>query len=304
MRVLKFTVPEKYHNMKAKVFLRSFCKLSARTMIRLKQVPNGITVDGHLLRTIDPVKAGQVVVLRLPEESHGMQQPIALSVPVVYEDDDVLVFNKPPYMPIHPSAGHADDTLANAAAAYYAARGENCIFRPINRLDRNTSGLAVTAKHAHAAALLSGKVEKIYLAVTQGIPPSEGTINAPLRTMEGHGIRREIGEGGEYAVTHWRTLSASNGHALLRVVIDTGRTHQIRAHFSCTGYPLAGDDMYDGALDRIPRHALHCAAVRFTHPILNTPIELTAPLPSDMQNLLVDLSIPVPDILTLLPFSP
>lgn len=304
MRILEFTVPETYHNKKAKVFLRGGCGLSARTLIRLKQTPDGITVNGRLLRAIDPVQAGQVVTLRLPEENHPMQQPVAMAVPVVYEDEDVLVLNKPPYMPIHPSAGHECDTLANAAAAYYASKGEHCVFRPINRLDRNTSGLAVTARHAHAAARLSGRVEKIYLAVTQGIPAPSGTIDAPLRTMEGHGIRREIGEGGETAVTHWRTLAAANGHALLRVVIDTGRTHQIRAHFSCTGYPLAGDDMYDGATDRIPRHALHCAAVRFLHPITGVPVVLTAPLPPDMAQLLAGLDLPIPEISSLLPFSP
>ena len=302
MRVLEFTVPPAYHGVKAKVFLRSFCKLSARTMIRLKQVPDGITSDGRLLRTIDPVQAGQVILLRLPEESHPMQQAVTLPVSVVYEDDDVTVYDKPPYMPIHPSAGHACDTLANAAAARSAARGTTELFRPVNRLDRNTSGLAVTARHAHAAARLSGQVEKVYLAVTEGIPPVEGTIDAPLRPMEGHGIRREIGAGGEDAVTHWRTLATGNGHALLAVVIDTGRTHQIRAHFACTGYPLAGDDMYDGHLDYIGRHALHCAAVRFTQPVTGRSIQLTAPLPTDFCRLMERLSISMPDFSAILTY--
>lgn len=302
MRVLEFTVPQEYHGAKAKVFLRSFCKLSARTMIRLKQSPDGITILGKTLRTIDPVQAGQVVRLQLPEESHPMQQAVACIVPVVYEDDDVTVYDKPANMPIHPSAGHACDTLANAAAARSAARGEVALFRPINRLDRNTSGLAVTARHAHAAARLSGRIEKIYLAVTEGIPPISGTIDAPLRPMEGHGIRREIGPGGESAVTHWHTIAAANGHALLRVTIDTGRTHQIRAHFACTGYPLAGDDMYGGSLTLIPRHALHCAAVRFTQPVTGETILLTAPLPEDLRCLLTALSIETPEVSSLLPY--
>lgn len=304
MRVLEFTVPQEYHMARGKVFLRSFCGLSYHTVLMLKQVENGVTADGKLLRVIDRVQAGQRVVIRLPEESRPMQTAVALSVPVVYEDDDVLVFNKPPFMPTHPSAGHADDTLANASAAYLAARGLHCAFRPINRLDRNTSGLAVTAKHTHAASRLSGKVEKIYLAVTQGIPAASGTICAPLRPMEGHGIRREIGESGENAVTHWRVWAEGNGHALLRVVIDTGRTHQIRAHFSCSGYPLAGDDMYDGALTYIERHALHCAAVRFTHPVTEQPIELFAPLPADMAQLLQKCGMSAVRPEALLPFGP
>jgi 23S rRNA pseudouridine1911/1915/1917 synthase len=304
MRVLEFTVPPRYDGVKAKVFLRSFCQLSARTMIRLKQVPDGITADGKHLRTIDPVHSGQIVVLHLPEESHPMQEAADLPVPVIYEDDDVTVYDKPPYMPIHPSAGHACDTLANAAAARSAARGTVELFRPINRLDSNTSGLAVTARHAHAAARLSGKIEKIYLAVTEGIPPASGTIDAPLRTMEGHGIRREIGDDGEQAITHWHTIATGSGHALLRVVIETGRTHQIRAHFSCTGYPLAGDDMYDGHSSHIARHALHCAAVRFIQPITGEVIRLTAPLPEDFLRLLASLSISEPDIPALLSHFP
>ncbi len=304
MRTLEFIVPPQYDGTKAKVFLRSFCKLSARTMVRLKQVPDGITSDGQLLRTIDPVRAGQVVTLHLPEESHPMQEAADLTVSVVYEDDDVTVYDKPPYMPIHPSAGHACDTLANAAATRSAARNIVELFRPINRLDSNTSGLAVTARHAHAAARLSGNVEKIYLAVTEGIPPASGTIDAPLRTMEGHGIRREIGEGGERAVTHWHTIATGGGHALLRVVIDTGRTHQIRAHFACTGYPLAGDDMYGGHTGRITRHALHCAAVRFVQPVTGESIRLTAPLPEDFCRLLASLSISAGDIPALLPYFP
>lgn len=303
MRILEFTVPEQFDQARGNVFLRSFCRLSHRTILALKQVENGVTADGKLLRVIDRVRTGQKVVIRLPEEHHVMQQAVSLPVLVVYEDEDLLVFNKPADMPIHPSAGHADDTLANAAAAYLSAKGECCAFRPVNRLDRNTSGLAVTAKHAHAAARLNGHVEKIYLAVTQGIPPASGTIDAPLRTMEGHGIRREIGDGGESAITHWRTLETGEDHALLRVVIATGRTHQIRAHFSCSGYPLAGDDMYGGHLTLIARHALHCAAVRFLHPVTNQPMELLAPLPEDMVRLLhlCGMEAPLPE--ALLPFG-
>lgn len=209
-----------------------------------------------------------------------------MDVPVLYEDDDVLVFDKPPFMPVHPSAGHAADTLANAAAAYLHKKGECATFRPTNRLDRNTSGIVVTAKHAHAAYALTGTVEKAYLAVIQGTLVGAGTIDAPLRRMEGHGIRREIGEGGERAVTHWKALAQGNGHTLLAVWLETGRTHQIRAHFCSSGFPLAGDDMYDGSTALIARHALHCGRAVFPQPVSGEEIALHSPLPEDFCALL------------------
>lgn len=303
MRILTFTVPPEMDNARGKVFLRTHCGLSYRMVLALKQVENGVTADGQLLRTIDRVHAGQHIVIRLPEEHRAMQQPSVRTVPIAYEDDDVLIFDKPADMPTHPSAGHVNDTLANAAAAYLASKGESCAFRPVNRLDRNTSGLVVTAKHAYAAARLNHRVDKIYLAVTEGIPAESGTIDAPLRTMEGHGIRREIGDGGEPAVTHWRTLAVGNGHALLRVTIETGRTHQIRAHFSGVGFPLAGDDMYGGHTDRIARQALHCVSVHLLHPVTSDPVERTAPLPDDFIALLRSCNIAVPNSTDWLPFD-
>lgn len=286
MRELHFTVPEQFDGARGKFFLRSFCGLSYRTVLELKQVENGVTADGVLLRTIDRVRAGQQVVIRLPQEKERPQQAVELHVPVLYEDDDVLIFDKPPFMPVHPSAGHADDTLANAAAAYLRQKGECATFRPVNRLDRNTSGIVVTAKHAHAAYALGGTVEKAYLAAVQGALTGSGTIDAPLRRMEGHGIRREIGEGGERAVTHWKALAQGNGHTLLAVRLETGRTHQIRAHFSSLGFPLAGDDMYDGATELIARHALHCGRAAFPQPVSGEPISLHSPLPQDFCALL------------------
>lgn len=303
MRILTFTVPPELDGARGKVFLRGYCGLSYRMVRSLKEVPDGITADGQLLRTIDRVRAGQCVTVRLPDDTRPMQSARALPIAIVHEDDDVLVLNKPAGMPTHPSAGHPDDTLANAVAAYMAEKGAHCVFRPINRLDRNTSGLLVAAKHAHAAARLSGRVEKIYFAVTEGIPPASGTVDAPLRPMAGHGIRREIGPGGVPAVTHWRTMATGAGHALLRVTIDTGRTHQIRAHFCGMGFPLAGDDMYDGATDRIARHALHCAAVRFAHPVTGAPVLCTAPVPADFAALLRGCGMAVPSPADALPFD-
>lgn len=292
MRTLTFIVPPEYDGCRGQAFLRGFCRLSYRMVVELKTVPNGVTADGRLLRTIDRVCAGQRVEVRLPADRERPQMAVELPVRVVYEDDDLLVFDKPAGMPVHPSAGHSDDTLANACAAYLQKKGEQATFRPVNRLDRDTTGLVVTAKHTHAASRLSGKVEKIYCAVCEGELTGSGTIDAPLRGMEGHGIRREVGEGGERAVTHWRAIAGGAGHTLLRVVIETGRTHQIRAHFSSLSHPLAGDDMYGGSLRLISRQALHCACVRFIHPVGGQAVLLKSPLPEDMRMLLRRCFIP------------
>lgn len=287
LRELHFTVPEEFDGARGKFFLRSFCGLSYHTVQELKKVESGVTADGVLLRTIDRVHTGQRVVIRLPQEAERPQQAVDLHVPVLYEDGDVLVFDKPPFMPVHPSAGHAGDTLANASAAYLQQKGECATFRPVNRLDRNTSGIVVTAKHAHAAYALTGTVQKAYLAVVQGCLTGKGTVDAPLRRMEGHGIRREIGEGGERAVTHWRALACGKGHTLLAVRLETGRTHQIRAHFSSLGFPLAGDDMYDGSTELIARHALHCGRAAFPQPVNGEKVFLHSPLPQDFCALLL-----------------
>lgn len=291
MRILRFTVPQEYDGVRGKSFLCNYCGISYRTVLALKQVENGVTADGRLLRTIDRVRAGQQVEIHLPEDRERPQEASGQIVPVAYEDDDLLIFDKPAEMPVHPSAGHATGTLANASAAYLAAKGERVTFRPVNRLDRNTTGLVVTAKNAYAAARLAGKVDKFYYAVVQGTLTGNGVIDAPLRRKEGYGIRREIGEGGETAVTHWESLACGEGHTLLKVHIETGRTHQIRAHFSSLGYPLAGDDMYDGSLALIARQALHCAEIWFTHPVSGEALRLSSPLPEDFRKLLCKLGM-------------
>lgn len=287
MRILRFTVPQEYDGAKGKDFLRRYCGLSYRLVVALKQIENGVTADGNVLRTIDRVKSGQTVEIRLSDEDESPQECAESGdAAVLYEDDDVLVFDKPAEMPVHPSKLHPNGTLANVAAKYSRSKGESISFRPINRLDRNTTGIVVTAKNSYAAAKLSGKTEKIYFAVIEGILEGKGTIDAPLRRKEGHAIQREIGEGGETAVTHWESIAVGEGHTLLKVMIETGRTHQIRAHFSSLGYPLAGDDMYGGSTDKISRHALHCAVLWFSHPVSSETVTVKSALPRDFADLL------------------
>ena len=183
MAELCYTVPPAFDGDTMQNFLRRDCGLSWRMVVKLKRVERGITLDGVPVRTIDRIKAGQTVRLRMPEDTvriDAVDMPLA----VVWEDDNLLVVNKPPYLAVHPSAGLPDPTLANAVVGYYRRRGEEHSFRPVNRLDRNTSGLLLVGKNAHATYALAGKVHKEYLALVLGNLQGAGCIDQPIRVME------------------------------------------------------------------------------------------------------------------------
>lgn len=289
MRTLEFTVPDSFDGKKVEEFLRSYCKISYRLLIRLKRTYMGITVNGVHRRSIDILRSGDFVELRLPEDEKPAQA-VCLPIEVLFEDEDVIVLNKPPGMPVHPSRGHECDTLANAFAWYMQEKGKVLAFRPVNRLDRDTSGIVVAAKHSYSAARLAGGIDNSYFAVCQGKLQGSGTIDLPIGLKPGHGITRQVRQDGERAVTHYTVLGSAGGHTVLRLKLETGRTHQIRVHMSSQGYPLAGDDMYGGSRLLIGRQALHCECVSFIHPCSGQKIVVKSPLPKDMQELLEKLS--------------
>ncbi len=265
--------------------MRYKCNVSARLITKQKRVEQGITLNGVHIRTIDPIHAGDIVGLNIPDDPRPAL-PSGAEVTVAYEDDDVIILEKPVDMPVHPTRGHFDDTLANALANYMAQQGKTIVFRPINRLDKDTTGLVVVCKHAHGANMLHGHMDKTYYAVCQGVLDGSGTIDAPIRRRENAGIRREVGEGGQRSVTHWKALCSREGMTLLEINLETGRTHQIRTHFAdVMNMPLAGDPMYGGTTECIQRQALHCGRVSFTHPVTGLPFELHSPLPEDMLRL-------------------
>jgi len=282
MRILSFVVPEQYEKAKAMSFLRGHCSFSARLVNTLKRVDMGITRNGTLLRTIDILHAGDVVEVRIPDHATACQ-PEDIPIDIVFEDDDILIINKPPFLAMHPSGGHGSHTLANACAAHFAKSGRFDSFRPINRLDRDTTGLVAAAKNPHAAALLTKSLQKEYIAIAQGYIEQDMTIDAPLRKREGCGISLEVGEGGIRAVTHVQVVKRLANHTLVKLILETGRTHQIRVHLSSIGHPLAGDDMYGGSLEFINRQALHCRSLWFLHPVTGEDMRFTADIPEDMR---------------------
>lgn len=270
------------------------------TVIRhLKETENGIQRNGVWSRVYEPLCSGDTVTILLTEEASSENiVPTPLPLDIVYEDEDLLIINKPAGMPIHPSQGNYDNTLANACAYYFQQKGEPFTYRCINRLDRDTTGLLILARHAYSASLLSSMVAKReihreYLALATGLVPDSGVIEAPIARVDGSTIEREVNfETGEFARTHYRRLEYKNGYSLVSLKLDTGRTHQIRVHMKYIGHPLPGDFLYNPDYSMIRRQALHSYRLTFTHPITGKELQFTAPLPDDMKpNMKPDMQI-------------
>ncbi|MBQ3604397.1 MAG: RluA family pseudouridine synthase [Clostridia bacterium] len=283
-RKIDYVVPPEFDGEKVNNFLRGGIGISYRTVRSLKQIKGSMLLDGEPIRTIDPLKAGATLTLILPADK-STAEPQQAQFETVYEDDDILVINKPAGLAMHPTHNHQGDTLANAVAYYLAQKGKDAVFRAAGRLDKGTSGIVICALHKFASAKLAGSYEKEYIAVVEGEYTGSGTINAPIIRPDPMKTLRAVGEGGEHAVTHWTALENANGLSKLHITLETGRTHQIRVHFAWLGTPLAGDDMYGGSTEKISRHALHCTKVTLIHPVTNEKMVFEAPLPDDMKKL-------------------
>ena len=279
---LSFTVPPDCDGMAAKTFLRWRCGISTRMITRLKREKDGILMDGKNLRTVDPISSGSVITVTLPEEEMSIE-PVKGALNIVFEDAHLLALNKPPFMPVHPVKQHQTDTLANRVAYYAAQRGEDYVFRAQNRLDRNTSGLVLVCKDRFCINKLKGAVEKTYLALVHGRVEQQGTVDLPIALRDGSKIVRCTSPDGKPAVTHYRPLSVFDDISLIELKLETGRTHQIRCHMSSIGHPLLGDDLYGGSPELISRQALHCAEMRFVHPVTGETVSLNVMMPDDMQ---------------------
>ena len=283
---LKFTVPPEYDGQPAKRFLKEHCSFSTRMITSLKRENEGIMMNGKILRTIDPVAEGNEVIINLPQDDSEFIEPVEGDLDIVYEDSFLLVVNKPPYQPVHPVKQYQTDTLANHVVAYSRSRGESYVFRALNRLDRNTSGLVMIAKDRFTVNKLKKQVRKTYIAVVHGELSGSGTITAPIGLLEDSKIRRHVLGEGTPAITHYEALYSSKEYSTLRLWLETGKTHQIRCHMAHIGHPLLGDDLYGGKRDLIQRHALHCAEMSFEHPVTGERIELNTALPEDMSKLM------------------
>ena len=267
---------------------------SSANLTDLKKMPESILVNGKWEFMIFRLSAGDVLTVHIQENTSSEKiPPVSLPLDIVYEDEDLMVINKPADLPIHPSMGNYTHSLGNAVAGYFAEQNIPFVFRCINRLDHNTSGLTIVAKHMLSGSILSTMVKhreirREYLGIVRGsVTPPAGTITAPLGRKSGSIIERTIDfENGESAITHYRVLEEKNGHSLVLLHLETGRTHQIRIHMKYLGFPLIGDSLYNPDMEFISRQALHSARLVFLHPITGQRMEFTAALPEDMRRVI------------------
>lgn len=294
MRVLKYVVPQEDDGRLIRRVARGRLGISSHQLARAKAL-GALCLDGESVHADRAVRAGQVVSVTLMDEETAAVpiRPENAPVSVVYEDDDLYVIEKPAPLSTQSSPRQPDNTLENRLAWRYRDV-PGFVFRPVNRLDKGTSGLMAAAKHAHSQMLLSRQLHtpafvREYLAVTEGIPAvPEGVIDAPIGKADGATVRREVRADGKPSRTLYQTLQTGGGRALLRLRLDTGRTHQIRVHLAHIGCPVFGDFLYGTERpDALPeRFALHSALVRFLHPLTGQVLEFESPLPEALRALL------------------
>lgn len=251
---------------------------------------NCIVLNGERGFGRSVLKEGDRLVVTVPEVESGENIiRTEMDLDILYEDEDILMINKPAGMPVHPSMGNYENTLANGIAWYFSQKGEDFVYRCINRLDRDTTGALILAKNPLSAAVLSvqmkrRQIRRTYLALVDGVLPESGVVDAPIARMEGSVITREVNfETGESAVTHYERLAVGRYYSLAELHLETGRTHQIRVHMKYIGHPLPGDYLYHPDYRRIQRQPLHSFQLEFTHPITKEPMLFTAPVPEDFR---------------------
>ena len=287
MREIIFKIDDKNSGLMIRDFLRNF-GVSSALLTKLKQDENGIKLNGKFAKAIEVLKSGDNLTVNIKNSGKMPEKFECENVKVAYNDEDILVLNKPPLMPVHESRNHRGDTLANVAACYMES---DCAFRAVYRLDRDTSGLVLIAKNELAASKLAGKIKKDYYAVVSGKFEGRGTIDLPIRRVQESIIERGVFNDGERAITHYEAIKTNGENTLLKLNLETGRTHQIRVHMSSIGHPLLGDDVYGSGKSpyNITGQALHARVLGFVHPRTGKYMEFEAPLPDYFQKILNDL---------------
>lgn len=289
-RTIKFTIPQEYDGKKVIAYLRGEARISARLLKSLKRIDNGITLNGEHTRTIDTLHAGDELKIEIPCPD-GDIEPADIPIDIIYEDDDLIAVNKSPFLACHPTHNHQGDTLANALAYHLKKEGKQSVFRAVGRLDKGTSGIVICALNKHSAAKIPKTAKKEYLAVVSGKTEKFGTIDKPIYRPDPMKTLRAVGEQGDRAVTHWKTVATDGKISLVRIRLETGRTHQIRVHFASIGMPLVGDSLYGTDELKLGHQLLHCATVSFEHPVSGKKITLEAPMPEDMKKIVEKLDV-------------
>ena len=293
MADIRYTLTKEDENLYIKELLRRRLLFSSRLVRKIK-VEGEVFLNDKPAKLMYKGKEGDVLRAVYPEEESYFE-PQNIPVEIPYEDDDLLIVNKPAGLIVHPTKNFQDGTLANAIAWHIRERGDSYKLRFVNRLDMYTSGLVIVAKNAHCQDFLSHEMDadrviKKYLAVVNGKVSEDGTVDAPIDKDPDHVARRIVTPDGYPSVTHYKVLeNFGDAYTLLELKLDTGRTHQIRVHMTHIGHPIAGDELYgpvcgyDELPEDMPRQALHAAHLEFTHPVSGKTVAVDAPLPKDME---------------------
>jgi 23S rRNA pseudouridine1911/1915/1917 synthase len=291
-----YVIETQWHERTLKEYLFSGLSLSRAQVTALKKKERGILLNGLHVTVRALLKEGDRLELALEDEASAEDLvPFEADLEILYEDEDLVCVNKEKGMPTHPSRGHFEDRLANALAAYYLKRGRPFVFRAVNRLDRDTTGVVLIAKNKRAAAALSEqiserRVEKEYIALLCGSMEEDcGDISKNILRVQGSMMLRRTDDVlGEKALTSYRVVERKKGMTLVLATPHTGRTHQLRVHFSSIGHPIFADSLYGTASPDLEGQALHAYRLSFAHPVTGKPLTVTAPLKPDFLKVLKD----------------
>lgn len=277
----RYQITQQHQGVSVGQYLKREHGFSSRALTKLKGYPQGLLLEGEHIRTVDRLSAGQTLTVTFLEEKNTVL-PSNKKVPILYEDQHLLIYNKPPGMPVHTTCSHATDTLENVYATHCRGQTLSGTLRAVNRLDRDTSGCVLCAKNRYVASQLKA-VGKTYQGLVVGRVIEDGLVDGGIFRPDPVSLRRVVDPRGQQAVTHYKALFQSAVASLLEFSLENGRTHQIRVHMQSMGHPMLGDRLYGERSPLIERQALHCTQLWFSHPITGARVEVVAPLPEDIK---------------------
>lgn len=291
MANLNFQIEKEYEGYKLTDYLKSEVGLSSR-IIRKSLREQRVLVNGNAKRArYSLIEGDKLEVIINTKETQDIE-PENIPIDIAYEDEDIIVVNKPPFMVVHPTRSHQSGTLANAVTYYFRSKGDDSIIRLINRLDRDTSGLVIIGKSQYAHMAMAKKMEtneikKSYITIVEGELKGQGTINAPIGRPSEDSLMRCVMDNGQNSITHYKVLKSSKSMSMVEVLLETGRCHQIRVHMKHIGHTIVGDTLYGKESNLVKRQALHAYKLEFNTIRDNIPLQILSNIPRDL-NILVN----------------